>query len=591
MSEAATHVSPQPTTVPWSAGATQGSHPETKTQDLDRAVADLVAAKDRWAETGIADRIRLLERLQRDYAVVAPGSVEAACQAKGLPQDDPRSGEEWLGGPLCIHRNLRLLIRSLTETLADGAPRIPGPVTERADGQVVAQVFPDGLYDKVLFGGLTAEVWMEKGVTKANLKDNQAAIYKRGAEKKGKVALVLGAGNVASIGPMDVLYKLFVENQVCVLKMNPVNEYLGPFIERGFRALVDGGFLRVVYGGAAVGKHLCSHPGVDEIHITGSDKTHDAIVWGPPGPEREARKKKGEPALTKRITSELGNVSGVVVVPGPWDKDDVAFHALNIASQVQNNGSFNCNAAKLVIESASWEQRKPLLDEIRRILKAMPQRKAYYPGAEERYEAFLKAHANAEALGPRSPGIVPWTLIPDVPSSETNDVCFTSEAFCGVLGETTLDAKDPVEFLEKAVSFLNDVLWGTLNCCIIVHPRTLAEPRFAAAFDKALGALRYGTIGVNVWPALGYGLVSTTWGAYPGHPLDDIQSGRGVVHNTFLFDRPQKSIVRGPFRIAPTPPWFFGHKKAHELGPKLARFEMGPGVLKLTGVIWSAIRG
>src|SRR5581483_3543154 len=103
---------------------------------------------------------------------------------------------------------------------------------------------------------------MEPGVTAQNLHQNMAHIYQRGVKTEGKVALVLGSGNVASIGPTDVIYKLFVENQVCLLKMNPVNEYLGPFIEKGFRALAEIGVLRVVYGGAAVGKYLCSHPRV-----------------------------------------------------------------------------------------------------------------------------------------------------------------------------------------------------------------------------------------------------------------------------------------------------------------------------------------
>jgi acyl-CoA reductase-like NAD-dependent aldehyde dehydrogenase len=577
-------------TVEWTAGAAQGTIPETKTADLDKAVADLVASKEKWIQVSLADRIQLCDRLLRDYEPVAAESVAAACKAKGIDPEDPRSGEEWLGGPLCINRNLRLLARSLSETHALGAPRVPGPITQRKDGRVVAQVFPDGLYDKLMFAGLTAEVWMEPGVTPANLKDNQAAIYKRGAPRQGKVALVLGAGNVASIGPMDVLYKLFVEDQVCVLKMNPVNEYLGPFIERGFRSLIEAGFLRVVYGGAAVGKYLCSHPGVEEIHITGSDKTHDAIVWGP-GPEGAERKKKNEPLLTKRITSELGNVSPVVLVPGPWTQDEIEFHALNVASQLQNNGSFNCNAAKVVVQQKSWDRRASFMEALKSRMRSMPPRKSYYPGAEQRYDTFLKAHPEALALGARMPGSVPWTLIPDVPSANKDDICFKSEAFCGVLAETALDAKDAVDFLGKAVTFLNDTLWGTLNCCIVIHPKTLAEPGVAERFEKALDELRYGTIGVNQWPALGYGLVSTTWGAYPGHTNQDIQSGRGVVHNAFLFDKPQKSVVRGPFRISPTPPWFFGHKKAHEMGPRLARFEAEPGVLKLTGVIWSAIRG
>ncbi len=77
-----------------------------------------------------------------------------------------------------------------------------------------------------------------------------------------------------------MLYKLLVEGQVCVLKMNPVNDYLGPFLEEAFGNLVRDGFVQLVYGGADVGDYLCHHPGIDEIHITGSAATHDAIVFG-----------------------------------------------------------------------------------------------------------------------------------------------------------------------------------------------------------------------------------------------------------------------------------------------------------------------
>ncbi len=47
---------------------------------------------------------------------------------------------------------------------------------------------------------------------------------------------MLGAGNVASIPPMDALYKMFVDGNVCLVKLNPVNEYLGPFYEEALAA-------------------------------------------------------------------------------------------------------------------------------------------------------------------------------------------------------------------------------------------------------------------------------------------------------------------------------------------------------------------
>ena len=65
-----------------------------------------------------------------------------------------------------------------------------------------------------------------------------------------------------------------------------------------------------------MGAYLTTHPMVDAIHVTGSHATHEAIVWGPPGPEREARKARHDPVIKKPVTSELGNVSPAVVVPG-----------------------------------------------------------------------------------------------------------------------------------------------------------------------------------------------------------------------------------------------------------------------------------
>ena len=44
--------------VPWTAGAATGALPETTPQQLEKALADLEAAKTKWVSVGIADRIR-----------------------------------------------------------------------------------------------------------------------------------------------------------------------------------------------------------------------------------------------------------------------------------------------------------------------------------------------------------------------------------------------------------------------------------------------------------------------------------------------------------------------------------------------------
>lgn len=476
------------------------SMPPTPLAECDAMLETLAANKKAWVDTDVPTRIALLRRTAELLQEVAADWVDAACKAKGIKPGDAQVGEEWLGGPMTFMRNIRLLAEALE---AGGQPKLPA-VTQRPDGQTIARVFPANMLDKIMFGGFTADVYIEPGKPAS-----QGRIYrekKAGRASEGGVGLVLGAGNVASIGPMDALHKLFVDDEVVILKTNPVNAYLGPFIEHAFQPFSDKGWFAICHGGAEVGAHLCQHPLVDSIHITGSDRTHDAIVWGPDPEEAARRKAAGEPINTKPISSELGAVTPILVVPGPWSESDLDFQARNVAAMVANNGSFNCNAGKVLVTAKGWHLRERFLDKVHAVLAAMPQRKAYYPGAEQRYDGFLANYPDARPLGERHEGVVPWTVIPDVPPNK-GEYALTNEAFCGVLAETALDAGDAAGFIAKMTDFANDACWGTLSCMVIVHPDSERENK--AAFDKAIDGLRYGGIAVNCWAGMIYGLVVT----------------------------------------------------------------------------------
>jgi acyl-CoA reductase-like NAD-dependent aldehyde dehydrogenase len=556
--------------------------PATPIAQVDAAVERVHAQRDRWVATPIAERIALLRRCAQDTLDAAPAWVEAACRAKGIEPGSTRAGEEWTGGPMCVVRNCRLLAEALE---ANGQPE-PAGKWQRPDGQWVARVFPANGLEKAMFSGITAEVWMEPGQA-----PTQGRIYRdkrAGKVGAGAVSLVLGAGNVSSIGPMDAFYKLFVEDEVCVIKTNPVNAYLGPFWERSLACLIEAGFVAVVHGGAEVGIHLTRHEKVHSIHITGSDKTHDAIVWGTDPAEVARRKAANDPLLHKPITSELGCVTPVLVVPGNWSDADIAFQARHVAGMVANNASFNCNAAKVLVTASGWPQRKQFLDAVDAALGRTPPRKAYYPGAILRFKGFVDQYPAARKLGAASDEVVPWTVIPDVQPRQ-GEYALTQEAFCGVLAETALPAADAASFIEAMVPFANDDCWGTLSCVILADEAT--QKQHSVRLDAAVANLRYGGIGINIWSGLCYGLVSPTWGAFPGHPLDDIRSGRGVVHNTYLFDHPQKSVLRAPFRIFPTPAWFPDHRTLEALGRKMTAFEANPSWLKLPGIVATAVGG
>ena len=567
------------------------SRTETSNPKLDEAIAVLKDKARPFARLSPVSRAALLRDCIPRIAEVAPRWVAAALRAKGISPDSPASSEEWLAGPLPTIRNARLVARSLDDIAATGKPKLPKPVTESHDGKALVDVYPGDALDAALFTGFSVKVRMLPEVSAGQVRDRQASFYSK-RDPEGAVSLILGAGNVASIPPMDAFYKMFVDGSVCLLKMNPVNEYLGPFFEEAFKPMIDAGYLRIVYGAGEVGAYLSSHAGIDDIHITGSDRTHDLIVWGPPGAERERRKAAKDPLLKKTITSELGCVTPVILVPGPYTEKELDFLAQNVATMVGNNASCNCNAAKMLITSKSWPLRDKLLSKVSAVLASLPPRKAYYPGAFDRFEHLIGGRGDqVKKLGNAKEGELPWALVFGLDSKDTHERLFSTEPFCPILSETSLDEADPAAFLRAATAFANDRLWGTLSAVVMIHPKVEKDPQVAAALDAAVADLRYGAVGINHWTGLVYGLTTPPWGAHPSSTLENIQGGLGWVHNTFMLEGIEKAVLRGPHMVFPKPPWFVTHKNSHIVAQKMVGMETSPSWLKVPGVALAALKG
>ncbi|HXT59598.1 MAG TPA: aldehyde dehydrogenase family protein [Pirellulales bacterium] len=557
----------------------------TSHEELDRVLGDLAEAKVRYRQTSLAERLRLAESCLEGTFRLASEWLCAACQAKGIAPDGPLAGEEMASGPLATTRYLRLLVRSLKDIDEFGRPQLPGEVADGPNGRLRIQVFPArGMYDDLLFRGFRADVWMQPGISRENLDDALAPDF-RARTQSERIALVLGAGNVSSIPAIDAFGKLFAEGRVVLLKMNPVNEYLGPIFERAYQALIEAGFLRLIYGGPEVGAAAVAHPLVDEVHITGSIASHDAIVWGPPGQDREARRAAGRPLLTKPITSELGNVTPWIVVPGPYRRRELDFQAENVAAMIVNNASFNCIACKLIVTWRGWPDREKFLDKIEAVLARVPRRKAYYPGAAERFRRFVGREAEQDP-----PGTLPWTLVRDV-DPEREPRWIEEESFVCACAETALDAAGPAEFLDRAVEFVNERVWGTLGAGVMVHPASRAGAANEERFQQAVNRLRYGTVAINHWPAIAYAIMNAPWGGYPGGALADPQSGIGWVHNTYLLEWVEKCVLEGPLVVRPKPFWFPTHRQADKLASKVLGLYHRPDWRKLPGIFWSALRG
>lgn len=555
---------------------------------IDAAVSQLRDGAVRWAATSPTQRIALLTRVIADTHAVGPEWNDAACRAKGLDPHGSEAGEELLAGVGMFVRLVTSYRESLRDIARSGRPHFPGPVRHRPGDRVSVRVLPASWLDRVLYTGDSAEVWMEPGVDETTLRRTQAMAYAQPADRAG-VCLVLGAGNVAALAPKDVVHQLIGEGRVVVLKVNPVNDYLVEFWRRSLSAFIEAGYVRIVSGGADVGEYLVHHPLVDVVHITGSESTFDAIVFGS-GDDGARRKAAGEAQLAKPVSAELGNVSPVIIVPGRWSTREVSYQAAHVATMLVNNAGFNCLTPRVLVTYAQWPQRAEFLEALEAVLATVPTRRAYYPGALARRDRFLAAHPGAHQIGAAGPDAMSWTVIRDVDPSHHDDVCFKVEAFCALTSETALDAATPEEFVRRAVDFCNDVVHGTLSMTLLVSDRSLRDGTTRATVEQAIADLRYGTIGLNVWHALGILIGSTPWGAYPGHEITDIQSGVGVVGNTYMFARPQKSVVRGPFVAWPTPAWFVTHRRSASVMRRLFDVQCTQRWTKLPGLLFDALR-
>ncbi len=565
----------------------------TASLEADRIVAALDKGRSVWGQTSVADRRRLLA----DFVALVDRHgeewVQVAARIKRMPTDSPLLGEEWMSGPWATMSFADALGETL-DRLERGEDLLDDfPVREVPGGRVAVKVMPHNLFDKLLLSGYSAEVWMKPGVTESDVQRDVAHALRYPADEVGTV-LVLGAGNIFSIPPLDTLDQLYMHNRVVALKLNPVTEPLKPVFEKIFAPYIGLGAVQISVGGAELGSALAHHPDVSAVHLTGSAATHDAIVWGT-GEAGEAHRAAGTPQLTKPITSELGGVSPVIVVPGHWSKADLEFQAQHVATMRLHNSGSNCIAAQVLVVSSDWPQKDEFLAELHQALAEAPTRPAWYPGSEDRIARARDGHDTVIEVD----GTPERTLLLGL-DAHGGEHAFVHEYFAPVLGATELPGTG-AEFLKAAVGFANDQLHGTLGANIIVHPRSRKE--MGPRFEQLVADLRYGTIGINVWSALGFLYAQAVWGAFPGHTLEDVQSGIGAVRNALGLVDSERTVAEGPFwpaprsflhgslSLSPKPPWFVDNKTADVTVRRLASFTARPRWSAIPGIFISALRG
>ncbi len=364
------------------------------------------------------------------------------------------------------------------------------------------------------------------------------------------ITLVLGAGNFSSIPYLDVLYHLITRKSVILLKLNPVNEYLKPVFEKVFQSFIERGYIIVTTGNIDESKYMAKHPGINHIHLTGSDKTFEDIVYGRELTEKERKSK----SLSKKI----------------------------VTAKLNNNG-FNCIAAQVVVLPDGWGQTETLIKFVKHYMSKAKERKAYYPESIERLEKLQKdkGYERVNALSCVTPHLT--REIKAYSKFEIDEV-WSSTIYFKKIEYTSVE-----DFANKAIDYCNDELWGNLGVSVIIkdHDRKFNNHITNLYVDN----LNYGTVAINEWAAIGYIIPQLPWGGFPGNRDNDIQSGQSVVHNSMLFESPLKGVVNTKFRISRIidPPWFVTNKKARRLFKNLTYYQIHNSNINFLKLIFAAL--
>jgi hypothetical protein len=553
---------------------------------IDSMIQRLLDAPVRKHGLSLERRIDLCRSCVETLMPTVDDWIDAGARGKQCPNRIDVMAEELLSGPLIAVRLLRLLEQSFSDLLLYGHTRLPQaealPYERRIHGKSMLPIFPTlSLWDRLIFRGISADaILMEQ----ADPRKRHSDLYRQLQDTSvSKISLVLGAGNVSSVPFSDAIHKSLVCGHQVILKMNPVNAYLKPIFERAFAPLFQEGLLVAIEGDSQVGQALVDHPDVDDVHLTGSAHTHDRIVWGDDPQEILARKEAGTPRLTKPVTSELGNVSPWIIVPGVYSTKELTSQAMHLAASITNNAGFNCLATRVIVTCQNWPQRREFLRLLQQNLQSIPKRPAYYPGALERYRRFTQTN-----IDPDDSGCLPYRLL-ESQSIDQNPLVFQEESFTCVCVETPLASQTASQFLDEAVALCNLRLPGTL-CASVSFPKLFVEQK-RRIISQALGTLRYGCVSVNQWSALAYSLLTPPWGGAPGASLEDAQSGIGQVHNTYLLERVEKTILYGPLVNFPKPVWFPGHRNALRVGRELIGLYHQPSNYRLMKLFQHALMG
>ena len=260
---------------------------------------------------------------------------------------------------------------------------------------------------------------------------------------------------------------------------------------------------------------------------------------------RSGARRAGDAEQHAPFTAELGCVTPVLVVPGPWTRRRPRVpgaprrghgHAERQLQLQRRQGAGHREG----LAAARGVPRRRCTPRSARDAA----RKAYYPGAREalsRRSSRIPAGEGARRAESRRRRAV--DRHPDVPA-RAGEYALTNEAFCGVLAEVDARRRTTRARVPRArpSTFANERLLGhaLVHAARAPVDAARATPTRSTARSRAFAtAASASTSG----PGIIYALVSPTWGAFPGHPTD----GHPVGHAASCTTRSCSTTRRSPW--------------------------------------------
>ena len=542
--------------------------------DIDRNISKLRVNSSEFLNIDKITLITLLNQTIENIKAISYYWATLASEKKGI-LNKSKEGEEWIGGPFACIYAIQYFIDSLQNE--DGLN-----ISNFDDSKKSYKVFPTKTIEKLLFPFLEGEVRFGKNLSFEQINEFRG-FANRFKNNKSKITLILGAGNVSSIPVLDALFHMIAYKSVIYMKLNPVNDYLLPIFTQVFEPFISRGYMIITEGDMEASKYLTQHEGFHHTHLTGSNFTYENIVYGKILTDKE-RSVKTLPKINKKpITTELGNVTPIIVHPGNWSRSEIKHQAKKIVTAKLNNSGFNCIAAQVIVLPKDWKHTQKLKDDILFYLKKVGDTTSYYPGASENLDQLLETE-NYEQINNLSCNTPFLVSDLDLEKEYANKEVWSTALYFKEIPYTSNE-----NFCSNSIEYVNNELWGNLGVTVLI--KNHRKKTNQSILNDYVENLKYGTVAINEWSALGFVIPTLPWGGYPGNKDNDIQSGQGYVHNSLLFESPQKGVVYSRFRLSPIidPPWFVTNKKAHRIFKNLTYYQATKSKINLVKLIFSTL--